>query len=249
MNNFITYQLDDITPSELTTKNIIMIGRANDRMKRFNLGIKAMEYIVKEIPESKMFIISDINGTKHLMNLVNNLNLKNNIKFMGYTLNPEMYYKNVSLHIFPSPNECFPMVLSETKIYGIPNIITGIDYVSAAKGGVINVNNDDPKKIANESIKILQNFNYRKKLGKIARESMKKFKNEITTKKWIELILAVHNGEYYYNKLKEEDKKITEKEAINYLKNQLNLIKVRNKKMKNLTFEDIINFNFVNNTY
>ena len=49
--------------------------------------------------------------------------------------------------------------------------------------------------------------------------------------------------------LKEEDKKITEKEAINYLKNQLNLIKVRNKKMKNLTFEDIINFNFVNNTY
>ena len=46
--------------------------------------------------------------------------------------------------------------------------------------------------------------------------------------------------------LKEEDKKITEKEAINYLKNQLNLIKVRNKKMKNLTFEDIINFNFVN---
>ena len=199
MNNFITYQLDDITPSELTSKNIIMIGRADDRMKRFNLGIKAMEYIVKEIPESKMFIISDINGTEHLMNLVNNLNLNNNIKFVGYTLNPEMYYKNASLHIFPSVSECFPMVLSETKIYGIPNIITGIDYVSAAKGGVINVNNDDPKKIANESIKILQNFNYRKNLGKMARESMKKFKNEITAKKWIELILAIHNGEYYYN--------------------------------------------------
>ena len=50
------------------------------------------------------------------------------------------------------------------------------------------------------------------------------------------MILAVYNGEYYYNKLKEEDTKITEKEAINYLKNQLNIIKVRNQKMKNVQF-------------
>ena len=78
---------------------------------------------------------------------------------------------------------------------------------------------------------------------------MKKFRNEITAKKWIELILAVYNGEYYYNKLKEEDIKITEKEAIYYLQNQLNIIKVRNQKMENVTLEDIINFNFVSKYY
>jgi glycosyltransferase involved in cell wall biosynthesis len=205
MNNFVTYQYDDITPSDLTTKNIIMIGRANDRMKRFDLGLKAMKYIVEKVPESQMLIISNFNGCGYLINLVNSLKLENNVKFVGYSLNPEMYFQNSSLHIFPTIIECFPMVLSETKIYGIPNIITGIDYVSAAKGGVINVNNDDPKAIANESIKILKDFDYRKKLGKIARESMKKFKNKITAKKWIDLILAVYNGEYYYNKLKEED--------------------------------------------
>ena len=245
MNNFVTYEYDDITPSDLTTKNIIMIGRANDRMKRFDLGIKAMKYIVEEVPESQMLIISNLYGARYLLNLVNSLNLKNNVKFVGYSQKPEMYFKNASLHIFPTIIECFPMVLSETKIYGIPNIITGIDYVSASKGGVINVNNDDPKSIANESIKILKDFNYRKKLGKIARESMKKFRNEITAKKWIELILAVYNGEYYYNKLREEDKKIKEKEAINYLQNHLSIIKVRNKKMNNVTLEDIINFNFI----
>ena len=245
MNNFVTYQYDDITPSDLTTKNIIMIGRANDRMKRFDLGLKAMKYIVEKVPESQMLIISNFYGCRYLINLVNSLKLENNVKFVGYSLKPEMYFQNSSLHIFPTIIECFPMVLSETKIYGIPNIITGIDYVSAAKGGVINVNNDDPKAIANESIKILKDFDYRKKLGKMARESMKKFKNEITAKKWIELILAVYNGEYYYNKLKEEDQKITEKEALNYLQNHLNIIKVRNKKMNNVTLEDIINFNFV----
>ena len=200
MNNFVTYQFDNITPSDLNTKNIIMIGRANDRMKRFDLGLKAMKFIVDEVPDSKMLIISSFFGSGYLMKLVNKLNLTNNVKFMGYALKPEVYFQNSSLHIFPTIIECFPMVLSETKVYGIPNIITGIDYVSAAKDGVINVNNDDPKAIANESIKILKDFNYRKKLGKMARESMKKFKNEITAKKWINLILAVYNGEYYYNK-------------------------------------------------
>lgn len=249
MNNFVTYEYDDITPSNLTTKNIVMIGRANDRMKRFDLGVKAMKYIVDEVPDSQMLIISNTYGAGYLVNLVKSLNISNNVKFVGYSLKPDIFFKNASLHIFPTIIECFPMVLSETKIYGIPNIISGIDYVSAAKGGVININNDDPRAIANESIKILKDFNYRKNLGKTARESMKKFRNEITARKWIELILAVYNGEYYYNKLREEDNKITEKEAINYIQNQLNIIKVRNKKMSNVTLEDIINFNFLSKYY
>ena len=42
-NNFVIYQYDDITTSDLTAKNIIMIGRVNNRMKRFDLGLKAMK--------------------------------------------------------------------------------------------------------------------------------------------------------------------------------------------------------------
>ena len=44
---------------------------------------------------------------------------------------------------------------------------------------------------------------------------MKKFQNILTSKKWVELLLAVYNGEYFYNKLKNEEKRIFEKEAIN----------------------------------
>ena len=52
-----TYEYDSITPSDLSSKIILMIGRANDKYKRFELGIIAMKYIVKEIPECKMKII------------------------------------------------------------------------------------------------------------------------------------------------------------------------------------------------
>ena len=245
MNNFITYKYDNIIPSNLSSKTIIMIGRANDKMKRFNMGIRAMKYIIKEIPDCEMKIISKLEGIKYLKNLIDKLNLKNKIKFEGFTLNPEIFYSNASLHIFPSVIECFPMALSETKIFGIPNIISGIDYVLAGMDGVININDDSPKNIAIESIKILKNDKYRKKLGKLARQSMKKFKNELTVKKWIELILAVYKGQYYYNKLREENRKISEKEAINHLKNQLKLLKMRKSEMKVVSLNDIINFNFV----
>ena len=74
---------------------------------------------------------------------------------------------------------------------------------------------------------------------------MKEFKNEYTKRKWIELILAVYNGEYFYNKLKKEQKKISERKAIKQLENQLMLLKMRIPQMSNISLNDIINFNFV----
>ena len=74
---------------------------------------------------------------------------------------------------------------------------------------------------------------------------MKEFKNEYTKRKWIELILAVYNGEYFYNKLRKEQKKISERKAIKQLENQLMLLKMRIPQMSNISLNDIINFNFV----
>ena len=70
---------------------------------------------------------------------------------MGYTSTPEIYYKNI---------------LSETKIFGIPNILVGLDYISIAKGGTVIIYDDNSISIAKEAIKILKDINYRKELGR-----------------------------------------------------------------------------------
>jgi hypothetical protein len=49
MNNFMTYEYEKVIQSNLSSKNIIMIGRGNDINKRFDLGIKAMKYITLKI--------------------------------------------------------------------------------------------------------------------------------------------------------------------------------------------------------
>ena len=156
MNNFIPYDYNSIIPSNLSAKTIIMIGR-EDSIKRFNLGIEAMKYIVKEIPKCEMLIVINLKS-HYLQKLTYKLNLNKNIKFLGYFLNPEKFYMNISLHIFPSLSEAFPNVLSETLIYGIPTILLGLDYLSLSKGGVIILYDDSPLSIAKIAIKIFFTF-------------------------------------------------------------------------------------------
>jgi glycosyltransferase involved in cell wall biosynthesis len=247
MNNFISYNLKRVIPSDLSYKNIIMIGRADNKLKRFKLGIYAMEYIIQEIPECEMKILSECENVNRLLEIIEVLNLKNNVKFYGYTSLPEIFFKKVSLHVFPSISESFGLVLCETKIYSLPNIILGLDYISIYKGGTINIYDDSVETIAKEAIKILLDDKYRKILGKSARKSIKILDNELLLEKWNKLILSVYFGNNYYQKLRKEDKKISNIEANKILYNQIYLLKMRNSKYTNVTINNINNFTYMDN--
>lgn len=247
MDNFITYEYETIIPSDLSSNIIIMLGRADDIYKRYDLGIQSMEYIIKEISDVKMKIISSLDQTEYLQNLIHNLNLENSIYFVGFSLNPEIYFKNSSLHIFPTLTEAFPMALSEIKIYGIPTILLGLDYVTLSKGGTFIIYDEMPESIAKGSLKIMKNKNLRKKIGKEARLSMKRFNNFLLAKKWIKLILSVYNGNTYYHYLQNNDKKLSNETAYKIFINQVNLIKKRKPIYLNTSIEDFLNFNYLMN--
>ena len=160
MDNPLTFEYDSVIPSDLSQNNIVMIGRGNDINKRFDIGIKSMKNIIEEIPDCKMYIISD--KFEELEKLIKSLNLEKNVIFTGYQKNIEEYLKNSSLHIFPSIAESYGLVMSETKIYGIPTILCGLDYITLAKGGTVIIYDDNPNTIAKEAIKILKNETYKK---------------------------------------------------------------------------------------
>lgn len=84
VDNFITYEYNNVIPSDLSSQNIIMIGRTNDRMKRFQLGVESMKYITKEIPKRKMIIISNLNYIDYLKNLVNLWELQKNVIILRF---------------------------------------------------------------------------------------------------------------------------------------------------------------------
>ena len=247
MNNFITYEYNSSFILNLHSQTILMIGRADDKLKRFELGIQAMEYIIEEIPGAKMKIITNLTNIFNIKKIINILSLENNIYFYTYTTIPEKYFINVSLNILPSISESFSLVLSETKICGIPSILIGLDYISIANGGIIILYDDTPESMAKESLTILRDYEYRTQLGKEARRSMIKFKNKILIKKWINLIFSVYYGIDYYEKIRKINKKINEKKALNILKNQIMFFKQRKTILKNITINNLENLTFMLN--
>ena len=74
---------------------------------------------------------------------------------------------------------------------------------------------------------------------------MREFKNESTAKRWINIILSIYNGDKYYNKIREEDEKISENQAKILLQKQIELLKIRKKELRNLTIDELSDFNFV----
>ena len=193
-----------------------------------------------------MIIISNEEGLNELKKLVKLLDLEKNINFVGYTSYPEIYFKDASLHIFPSFVEAFPKVLSETKIYGIPNILIGIDYIKNGKEGIYVIYDDNPESIAKIAIKILNDEEYKKKLGKAARRSMKKFNNQILAKKWINLIISVYLGKQYYVNLSSNDNYMNQKDALSIIERQIELLKMRLQNKIKINVNNILDFTFIN---
>ena len=134
-----------------------------------------MEKIIKVIPECKMNIVSVPNDK--YVRLIKKLNLSDYVRFVGFHKNVELYFKNSSLHIMHLLWESYAMVLSEAKIFGVPSIICGLDYLALAKGGTDIIYDDNPETIAKEAIKILSDYKYRIKLGRDSRLSMKRHTN------------------------------------------------------------------------
>ena len=243
--NFLTYNYNSTIVSDLSSPKILLIGRGRSVLKRFELGINAIEYIDKEIPGVTMNIICKDEGIDNLKYYVNNLNLRNNIKFMNYSSDPSIYFKDASLNYLTSMSESFSLVLSETKLFGIPNILLGLDYVLLANNGTIIIYDDLSETLAKVSLTIFYQKLYKQNLARKARNSMKKFNNENLIEKWKILLLAVYNNynncEFYFQRIID-----TKHQAYKYLNRQVFLLKRRMPILKNINIEDLENLYLTN---
>ena len=238
--NPLTFNPDDITQSSLTTKNIVMVGRP-DRLKRFEFGIRAMAKVVKTIPDAKLQIIGKDKNQyfDELKALVEELGLKNNVEFCGYQNDVGKFYKNASAFILSSLYECSPMVLVEAKAYGLPNIVTGMNYLETTKSGTIRVGADDIDGISDEIIKLFTDEKYRNEQGKLARESLNSFKTSNTIDKWEEMIQAVLKGSDDVQKFIKKQPVANAGDALQMIQAELDLAIKRNPVLKGLTIEDL----------
>ena len=142
MPGHLYYEPRDITPAKLENKNIVMIGRPSPE-KRYRLAIEALPYIIKEIPDCKLTIVSYADS--YLVNLAKKLNVSEHVIFTGFQNDVHKFLVNASIYLLLSDYESYCYALAEAKAFGLANINTEKQYLVLTQNGTININNDSPK--------------------------------------------------------------------------------------------------------
>ena len=226
-----------------------MLGRLNDHKKGVIYALKAMEIIVKEVPDVRLNLISSDSRVQMFKNISTELNLTNNVFFIPYVEKISDYFLNTSVFFFPSLTEAFPMALNEAKAYGLPCVTFDVSYSLPFQSGVIKVEMFDYEAYAKETIKLLKDYNYRVEKGKEAKLSLNKFNNNETTELWGKLFNSLFNGENEFQKLRKEieSKYYNEEIAEQHMEKSLKYLKRYNKFFNCHSLQNLSNLNYINN--
>lgn len=141
-----------------TKKNhTIFLSQASYPIKGFHQVIKAIAFLKDEFPNIKIRIAGDnilkhdtlkdkirLSGYgKYLINLLKDLNLQDNIQFMGFLDEKKMIqeYLNCNVFICPSSIENSPNSIGEAQLLGVPCIASYVggvpDMVEHGKTGLL----------------------------------------------------------------------------------------------------------------
>ena len=248
MPNLYTFEPSQVKNSNLTNKNIVILGRLNDAIKGVIYAIQSMVYIVKEVPDAKLYLVSSDGRIQYLKDLTKNLNLTQNIIFKPGSKNISAIFWDASIHMFTSLSEAFPMAMNEGKAHGLPIVGFDVPYSVPYQQGFIGVDLFDVKGLARETIKLLKDYNYRKKMGEIAKKSLDIFKNNETVELWGRLcdsLLSDDTEDYRKFQKFMEDKYYNEKKAREHLESQYNLSVKQNINLTCHSFENYLDMNYL----
>lgn len=178
--------------SKCNSKSIIAVGRLHP-VKNFTSLIEAMKEINKIDKEVVLHILGDGEEKTKLKSLVENYKLDDVVVFHGMVTEDEVNKRleDASLLVMTSEHECFPMVLIEAENKGVPLISYDIPagpqciIKNGYNGFLIEKNN--PKKLANKIIKVLNDQEMLKSLSKNAKLDSKKYYPESVMRLWYKL--------------------------------------------------------------
>ena len=167
---------------------LVYAGRLS-KNKNVDSIIIAAELLNRSNNDFHLDILGSGNQSRHLKYLTMKFKLQNRITFHGSVNHNDVikYFCKSHLFIFPTnTKEGFPKVLIEAMACGLPSIATEVSvipYLINKKCGII-IDKTDPQSIYKSIMKMINNPQLMKSMGKEARVKSKSY----TIDRWIEII-------------------------------------------------------------
>jgi len=184
-------------------KNILVVGRFYDSIKRVDRTLRVFREVVKRHRDAKLYLVGGYDLEMHIplespysiKELLQQLDLpKKSVVWVGEVEEPARYYEMASLLMLTSENEGFGMVLNEAGVYGIPQVsfeFPGInDIVRDGENGYI-VPQDDIIGMAEKIVFLLENPGLLQKMSIQAQKYADRFNKSIIVDKWKSLFNLV----------------------------------------------------------
>lgn len=156
--------------------------------KGMDITIRAFSKIAELNPHSNLFIFGQGSEKDNLMNLVEELELTQRVKFLGLVKREVLreYYRKCKVFVLASYGETFGVAYIEAMAMGLPVIATDCggpsEYVNSGNGLIIPVGDED--RLVEAMLKIIENYAQYDGM-KISQDITKKY-SELTNAKTLE---------------------------------------------------------------
>lgn len=178
---------------------ILWVGRLDENQKNYRDALEIMKVVAHEKPDAKMIMLGreyTKNSGEIIRSFISDNNLESNIEWHGNVKNVEDYYKKAKIVLMTSSYESFPMVIIESKSFGIPLVTYSMPYLELLKDGrgYIEVPQRDIEHAAEEIIGLLNNDELCKHLSDEARNSIRQFSDFNHLIAWKNIIRKIEDN-------------------------------------------------------
>lgn len=161
--------------SNLSGKNIVWVGRFSAE-KQLGKMLEAFSLVRNVVPDATLTIVGNGEDPAFMLKAKEqavSLGIQDGVQFEGFHLDVTPYYQNASVLAMTSKIEGFPLVLAESKAYGLPAVMFDLPWVEFCRDGrgIRTVPQGSVIHLANALIEVLTDTEERSKLGWQARQS------------------------------------------------------------------------------
>lgn len=173
-------------------KEIVTVGRI-DENKNQSMLVKAFGEIAAIYPDWVLKLYGNGEKKEELESYVKTKRLENQIIFMGEVSDIQNRIKDSAIFVLPSKQEGMPNALIEAMTLGLAVISTDCpcggpaDLITDGENGIL-IPVDDSKELKNSLEKLMDDSNYRNKIGEDAIKIVERLHPDIVNKMWKEYL-------------------------------------------------------------